>query len=141
MKKIVALFCLLSISLSALAEGRPATIDDIKTMSSKLGAGTYKGLTPKGNECTVTVVDNGGDGTGYAIDVTPVIYSTANLIVANVSVMLGTQIEPRTQITAYGILGVNFESYFRIDNVNGKKTVTVMNQIASDQSNAICAIN
>ncbi len=141
MRKIVAIFCLLSISLTALAEGRPATADDIKTMSTKLAGGIYKGLTPKGTECTVTVVDNGGDGTGYAINITPVTYSTTNLTSANASVILGSQIQPRSQITAYGILGFNFESYFRIETEDGRTSVTITNQIAGDQTGAICIIN
>ena len=95
-------------------------VDDINAMSAKLGGGTYKGLAANGTECTVFVVDNGGSGTAYSIEVAPPTYNTANLRVANATVTLGTMIQPRSQIVAYGIAGFNFESYFRIDENGGK---------------------
>jgi hypothetical protein len=62
---------LLALSIPVNSALALTTQEQVKSLSQNLAAGQYHGNNSFGEACNVTVVDNGADGSGYTISISP----------------------------------------------------------------------
>ncbi len=134
MRKLLILSFVFGFSLAAQAK---VNSENIKMLVLKLKGGEYSG-TYNGEPCSVSVIDNGGDGSGYFVRVSPS-KGTENFF-ADFSVTANQE----GQVSDLGAdsIGVNFSSNLAVvRKPDGSLYVRVANQVGNETAFGRCTIS
>jgi len=130
------LFILLCIFGSSIVSQAKVSSENIKTLVVKLKGGQYSG-TYNGEPCSVSVIDNGGDGSAYFVRVTP---SKGAEFFAD----FGVTNNQEGQVSDLGAdsVGLNFDqSLAVVSKPDGSLYVRVANQVGNETAFGRCTIS
>lgn len=127
---------ILAIGFSMVSHAKVSS-DNIKTLALKLKGGEYSG-NYNGQPCSVSVIDNNGDGSGYSVRVLPSV--GAESLFADFT--LTKDQEGQVSDSSADSIGVNFnQSLTLVRKPDGSLYVRVSNSVNSETARGYCVIS
>lgn len=131
------LFILIGIFSFPIFSHAKVTRENIQTLALKLKGGDYAGFQ-NGQICSVSVIDNGGDGSAYSVRVRP--SEGTNNFMADFTITM----DQEGQISDLGgdSIGENFiQNLTVVRKPNGLLYIRVLNQIGDETASGRCTIS
>jgi len=127
---------IVAIGFSVVSQAK-VSVDNIKTLALKLKGGEYSG-SYNGQSCSVSVIDNGGDGSGYSVRILP--STGAENIFADFTVTKDQ--EGQVSDPSADSIGANFnQSLTFVRKPDGSLYVRVSNSINGETARGYCVVS